>query len=129
MVLGQNVTIPANIGLPSGVWANRTLSVFGVNGTSPLRTEDSSGTIHILARIPVLFTLGDFFDVWGTKLTDSPIQCVQPGDYQSAYCANNGYKITVFVGNGGPLDPTTVPSRDVKLIAGTSVFIRIAAVP
>lgn len=51
-VLGQNVTIPANIGITA-------------NCQEPLNTRDGSGIIHLEAPAATdPYTLGDFFRIW-----------------------------------------------------------------
>ncbi len=57
-VHGTPETVPADIGLASGV-------------ESPLHTHDSTGVIHIESASARTFTLGEFFDVWGVRLTAS----------------------------------------------------------
>lgn len=55
---GKQVPLPANIGIDQG------------SGTmAALHTHDQSGTIHMEAAGPYPFTLGQFFTVWGVKLT------------------------------------------------------------
>ncbi len=63
-----NLTIPGNIGVPGGIWVNRTLDSYG--GTfAPLHTHDESGLIHIEPTVFRIFTLGDFFGIWGQPLS------------------------------------------------------------
>jgi len=54
-VAGRPVTVPAGIGLGSVA--------------SPLHTHDDSGIVHVEASTTGPFTLGQFFDVWGVRLT------------------------------------------------------------
>jgi hypothetical protein len=61
-VLGTPVKVPAGIGI------NRLAGYI-----SPVHTHDSTGTIHIESAKVQPFTLGQFFDVWGVRLTS---QCV-----------------------------------------------------
>jgi hypothetical protein len=56
LVNGHAVTVPEGIGLGSAA-------------SSPLHTHDASGIIHVEASTQGPFTLGQFFDVWGVKLT------------------------------------------------------------
>ncbi len=87
---GQEVTVPANIGMSS-------------DGTCLywLHTHDDTGLIHV--EVPAAkdhgFTLGQFFDVWGKKL--SPTQVV---DFKAA----GGQEIVTFVDgqrySGNPRD-------------------------
>lgn len=57
---GQSVTVPADIGI--------------YNGITPIHTHDSSGIIHIESPdANATYTLGQFFDIWGVKLTNTSI--------------------------------------------------------
>lgn len=64
-----NLTIPGNIGLPGGLWFNHTLDVYG-GVFAPLHTHGENGIIHIepTTHPGFLFTLGDFFNIWGVPL-------------------------------------------------------------
>jgi hypothetical protein len=59
-VHGTPEAVPADVGLASGV-------------ESPLHTHDSTGVVHIESATTRTFTLGEFFDVWGVRLTGSCI--------------------------------------------------------
>ena len=74
-IRGQNVTIPANVGLDPALWKNHDLAIYSDNpgAESPLHTHDSSGVIHVESTVTRNYTLGDFFNVWGVKFTDSCI--------------------------------------------------------
>jgi hypothetical protein len=75
------VSIPVPpVGISGGVWANHTLDLLGLPGVrapmfalpNPQNVSVSDGTVHIAPIEDVKeFTLGDFFDLWGQKLTDS----------------------------------------------------------
>jgi hypothetical protein len=60
---------------------------------SPLHTHDESGVIHVESPTIRTFTLGEFFGVWGIRLTAS---CL------GGYCAGHGQALRVFV-DGRPL--------------------------
>ena len=70
---GVMLSVPGQIGI---VKQSPTSSCFYT-----LHTHDSSGKIHIRAATTAVFTLGDFFDIWGMPLgpdnvagfTDKPI--------------------------------------------------------
>ncbi len=55
------MTVPANVGLSPAV------------GEVPLHTHDTSGVLHIEAGQPYPFKLGQFFEVWGVKFTDTQL--------------------------------------------------------
>jgi len=136
IVDGRKVAVPAGIGLAEPVnrgpckpptpavsecSAGDYYTAFVAN--SPLHTHSSSGIIHIEADRPGTYTLGQFFDEWGVRLTQT---CL------GGYCAGGGKELAVFVdghraigalgaiplGNrqeiavvfGGRRDPGSVPS-------------------
>jgi hypothetical protein len=90
-VHGQKIPVPAEIGITSDV-------------TSPLHTHDATGVIHVESSEQRTFTLGEFFDVWGVRLTQS---CL------GAYCDGDEGTLRIFV-NGDPIDASirALPLRD-----------------
>lgn len=88
IVNGQEVPVPANIGVDPATGA-----------MSALHTHEADGTIHIEAdKAGEVFTLGQLFTQWGVKLTATQIGGVQ---------AEDGQKVTL-TSNGAPVagDPT-----------------------
>jgi len=78
---GQRVAIPANIGIDSNLWKDRSLERYGMPMPdmpempymSPLHTHDTSGVIHVESTVNREYTLGEFFDVWGVTFNESCI--------------------------------------------------------
>jgi hypothetical protein len=62
---GAPVTIPANIGLVTAAYA--VLCIYW------LHTHDDSGTIHVESPLAQVFTLADFFAVWGEPLSGTRV--------------------------------------------------------
>lgn len=95
-VSGQAKLLPAGIGIGAPL---KIESGFVVGGScfSWLHTHDQSGVIHIEAPDTRIFTLGNFFDVWG-----QPLSANQVGPAHGAVIA---YK------DGQPFggDPATLP--------------------
>ena len=90
---GTHVAVPANVGIgPSG-------DLF----FSPLHTHDRTGILHVEAPAEIQYTLGQFFGVWGVRLTAA---CIDDD------CAGGGRTLRVFV-NGRRVhgDPATIPLR------------------
>jgi hypothetical protein len=89
---GQPVTVPQDVG-------------FGPDVQTSLHTHDDSGVIHMESSDPTgTFTLGEFFDVWGVRLTSS---CV------GGYCDTADRTIRVFVdGKAYRGDPRAVRLTD-----------------
>ena len=90
--------IPANIGVNE---VERFIS--------PLHTHDETGIIHVESDEIRDFTLGQFFDVWGVRLTK---ECV------GGYCARGGHSLKIYL-NGKLLsgDPRALVLRDQQEIA------------
>jgi hypothetical protein len=96
---GRQVPVPANIGIePSG----QTMAA--------LHTHDDAGTIHVESPVVREYTLGEFFDVWGVRLT---------ADCVGGYCARGGKLLAAFVdGNRFDGDP-----RSIKLADGQQILL------
>ena len=74
-VSGSQRLIPAGVGIPGGTPTPQPGGPFVGGGTCLywLHTHDQSGVIHIESPAPKLYTLGNFFDVWGQPLTASQV--------------------------------------------------------
>jgi hypothetical protein len=112
IVNGKKVTIPAGVGLaepadtgpcppspdrvgdctPGHVFVPKVALV-------PLHTHSTSGIIHIESDRPGRFTLGEFFDVWGVRLTSS---CI------GGYCAGHGKQLRIYVNGKRAPNPRTI---------------------
>jgi hypothetical protein len=73
LIGGNQITIPANIGISPNTWKNHTIDNYGMTGMAPLHTHDTSGTIHVESNTVRNYTLGQFFDVWGVQFNESCI--------------------------------------------------------
>ncbi|HEV8387413.1 MAG TPA: hypothetical protein VGQ03_07305 [Nitrososphaera sp.] len=64
---GQNVVLPAEIGIASELWHDHSLDQFGPSRAllAPIHTHDESGTIHIESVVKRDYTLGEFLSIWG----------------------------------------------------------------
>lgn len=79
-VHGTQVQVPAGIGIILGPGGSELFS--------PLHVHDLSNIIHIEAPKVETFTLGEFFDVWGVRFTNS---CV------GGYCIDEANALHVYV--------------------------------
>ncbi|MDE1925333.1 MAG: hypothetical protein KGH79_04125 [Patescibacteria group bacterium] len=70
------------IPVPAGVGINQAAGFI-----SPVHVHDNSGIIHVESPKVQTFTLGQFFDVWGVKLT---AQCI------GGYCADSTKSLKVY---------------------------------
>ncbi|MBI3647892.1 MAG: hypothetical protein HY240_03950 [Actinobacteria bacterium] len=102
-VNGKKVPVPAEIGIAS-------------DGSfiAPLHTHDASGVIHVEASTQGPFTLGEFFVVWGVKLTP---------DCLGGYCAKGDEKLQVYVdgelATGDPRQIRLVEHQEIVVAFGT----------
>jgi hypothetical protein len=126
IVNGKNVPVPAGVGLADpkdtgacpqlpGSQSSGSQSSGAANETgdcdtkniyvaqvanSPLHTHSASGIIHIEPDRPGVYTLGQFFDEWGVRLTSN---CV------GGYCSGEGKELRVYVqGKRVPGDPRSL---------------------
>jgi hypothetical protein len=77
-VNGTKQVVPAQIGI---ITSPQVVS-------SPLHTHDTSGIIHVESPTVRSFTLGEFFDVWGVRLTRT---CI------GGYCTQGDKTLRVYV--------------------------------
>jgi hypothetical protein len=90
---GKHVSIPPQIGIIPGkciYW---------------MHTHDGSGIIHIESPINRDFTLGQFFDLWKMKLSDTKV-------FDNIFNGKDNVP-TVYI-NGNKI-PSTINYRDIKL--------------
>ncbi len=98
---GQAVKVPADVGIDR---VNLILS--------PIHTHDGTGIIHVESPIVRVFTLGEFFDVWGVGFDP---HCI------GGLCDGNGRVLTVFL-NGKPVAGSP---RSVVLSAHDEIVVAI----
>ncbi len=84
---GQPIPVPALIGIDPTA------------GFAPLHVHDTSGVIHLESPTVRGYTLGQFFAVWGVRLTPS---CL------GGYCASGDRRLRVYVDGASP-PPTGSP--------------------
>jgi len=95
---GEKQTIPTDIGIDGSTHA-------------AIHTHETSGTIHLESQTIREFTLGEFFDVWGVRLSPS---CV------GAYCNDAENRLRVFVdGQEVTGSPRDVPLEDQSVVVLT----------
>ncbi len=95
---GRGVTVPANVGIPTGSGC-----LYWVH------THATDGIIHIESPVKRSFDLGNFFDIWGPDLSWTRAASVS---------APHGGRLSIWV-NGTPWhgkDPRTIPLRDRETI-------------
>ena len=99
IINGVYFLVPSQVGIPSNCfyW---------------LHTHDESGIVHIEAPIQRDFTLGQFFDIWGKKLSNDQI-------FNYVSSANN--PLNVYI--NGTKVPDGTNYRDIKLNAHDEIAI------
>jgi len=121
IVNGQAVTVPAGVGqaepqdfgpCPAGITNGDCATghfVDALVAISPLHTHSSSGIIHVEADRSAVFTLGEFFNEWGVRLSQT---CI------GGYCADGSNEMRVYV-NGTQVtgDPSAVVFSEHQEIA------------
>jgi hypothetical protein len=101
---GQAVPIPADIGTddPAGF-------------TSPLHVHDDTGIIHVESPVVQPFYLGQFFDIWGVRLTPD---CI------GGYCATATDTLAFYVNGalytGNPRDLELQEHQEIAIIYGSA---------
>ena len=100
---GKQVAVPANVGIGHGQ-----------SSFSPIHTHDRTGILHVESPTKTVYTLGQFFGVWGVRLS---AQCI------GGYCARDGRTLEAFVdGRRVSGDPARIPLRaheEIVLAFGT----------
>jgi hypothetical protein len=102
-VAGEPVTIPAQVGIDEQA-----------GYLTSLHTHDASGIIHVESPEQRSFTLGQFFDVWGVRLSAT---CM------GSYCPDGASTLRAFVNGtaytGSPRDIPLTQHEDIVLAYGT----------
>jgi hypothetical protein len=104
---GKRVVVPTGIGISERA---QTMAA--------LHTHDELGTIHVESPIVREYTLGQFFDTWGVRLTK---KCV------GGYCSDGGKRLRVLVDgkavSGNPREVTLADDERILLAFGTPAKI------
>lgn len=87
----------------------------GKDFISPIHTHDETGVIHVESPTVQVFTLGQFFNVWGVGFDN---QCL------GGYCNLDDKKLQVYtngqVVNGNYQDIVLRPREEIAIIYGTA---------
>jgi len=103
LVNGVAVPVPPGIGIdPNDAFI------------APVHVHDTTGIIHVESPTVETFTLGQFFDIWGLKLT---------GDCIGGYCTGGQASLQVYVNGllyqGNPRDLALAAHQEIFLFYGT----------
>ena len=101
-VAGEQVSVPADIGVSGSLHA-------------PLHSHDSNGVVHVeSADASSTFTLGEYFDVWGVRLSST---CL------GGYCEQGQRSLHVFVDgeefSGDPRQIELADQEEITIAFGT----------
>ena len=103
LVDGDEVEVPTDIGIS-----------YVEQAMAALHTHDTEGTIHVESPVVRNFTLGQFFDTWGVRLTRT---CV------GGYCASDDKRLRALVDGRQAANPRSIQltdGQDIVLAFGTS---------
>jgi hypothetical protein len=104
LVDGASVPVPAGIGIGEPVDFGGGFVDSAVGVVSPLHTHTADGILHVEADIPPLtLTLGQFFDEWQVRLTNS---CL------GSYCTGGGKTLRAYVNGVQVSDPRAIVLAD-----------------
>lgn len=109
VVAGEQVEVPTDIGISQVEQA-----------MAALHTHDTAGTIHVESPVVRDYTLGQFFDTWGVRLTKT---CI------GGSCAGGGKELKAFVDGKPVADPRAlklVDEQRIVLAYGTAAEIEKA---
>ncbi len=113
-VNGKQAAVPAGIGIVPPWIGSPNVFIDGGRAMYWLHTHDNTGIIHIESPGRRNFTLGNFFDIWGVKLSQNQFLNIRT-------------KVTTFV--NGILykgDPTTIeltPHKQITLELGAPIVL------
>ena len=98
-VHGEATTVPVNVGIDGTAQPAEVASV---------HTHTADGVVHVESNALAEFTLGQFFDVWGVRLTGSCIGgfCESGEDVLQVFV--NGEEVTTGIRNVGLDDQTVI---------------------
>jgi hypothetical protein len=118
-VNGKPLQIPAAIGIPGAQTQNTARGRFIGSGTCFywLHTHAADGIIHIESPVQRTYTLGNFFDVWGRKLSPNDV-----GAFNGSVTAL--YNGQVFRGN--PRDIPLTKHAQIQLDVGYPLVAPVA---
>lgn len=95
---GEPVEVPTDIGIS-----------YAEQAMAALHTHDTAGTVHVESPVVRDYTLGQFFDTWGVRLTKT---CL------GGYCADGGKQLQAFVDGQAAADP-----RQIKLVDEQKIVV------
>ncbi len=100
---GNAVPVPQDVGIDDAA-----------GFIAPIHVHDATGIIHVESPVVQNFTLGQFFDIWGVRLTD---QCI------GGYCNSATSTIKMFVNGapytGNPRDLVLESHQEIAITYGT----------
>ena len=110
---GQMLTIPDRVGIVRDAAGNLTC-VYTVH----THTGDLSGRIHKEGPDQTVYTLGNFFSVWGMPLTTTNVAGITSAPLTAVYIVDGGV-VTQFTGDPATIQLTS--HRHIALVLGTPI--------
>jgi len=105
---GEALAVPGDIGVVEGSTTNCFYSI---------HTHDNSGKLHVEAAAPGMFTLGQFFGLWGQPLSNTDIAGLV-GLPVVVYVTDNGV-VTEASGDWSAIELTS--HREITIQVGTAI--------
>ena len=100
----------ASVPIPAGIGINETAGFI-----SPIHVHDTTGIIHVESPTIQTFTLGQFFDIWGVKLSPT---CI------GGYCSSESTSLRMYVNGklyqGNPRDLELAAHQEIYINYGTT---------
>jgi hypothetical protein len=104
---GDPVSVPAGIGINEDA-----------GFISPIHVHDTTGIIHVESPYQASFTLGEFFDIWGVRFSNT---CI------GGYCADESHSLRIYVNGelyqGDPREIVLASHQEIAIVYGTSAQI------
>jgi hypothetical protein len=92
LVDGNPQTIPAYVGIPGAPLLTRCIYW--------IHTHDATGVMHVESPLVALYTLGQFFDIWGQPLNSTKV---------AGYSVTSGQLVVYVDGHQYSGDPRNIP--------------------
>ena len=113
LVNGAAMAIPANVGVVAARTGQAACDY-------PLHTHDLSGRLHMHATSPAVFTLGQFFTVWGQTLSRTNVAGITSLPLV-VYITDNNNAATTAIYDGDLASIQLIPHRHVVFQFGSAV--------
>lgn len=105
---GTMLQIPQNVGIVPATAARDGC-------TYPLHTHDATGKIHVESAVPMRFTLGQFFAIWGQPLSRTQVAGL------------SGLPVVIYLVDGATVTRYTGDPGDIELTSHREITIQVGS--